>query len=158
MPTPIRALGRDAALLAGFTSLAYAGMKVAMALRGELGLPGFPPRPTSNTADPDIARNEWMLALLGLIAAGIAYATCSSLIRRVPRWIVVIAVLLAGGSQAAGAIGMTLRVTRLLPDLGPGPQGWSTWIVLVILDVGAIAWVGLGWILARHGHIADEQE
>lgn len=148
--------GQVAAIIAALTTCAYAGMKVIMATRSERGLPGFPARPDAYADPADIARSEWMLVILGVVAASVAFTTLLSPIRRIPRWIVVATVLLAGGSQAMGAIGMTLRATRILPDLGAGPQGWSTWTVVLILDIGAIAWGVLAWTLIRHGHIAND--
>lgn len=144
-----RSIGTAAAVIASLMTVAYAGMKVVMAIRGELGLPGFPPKPTSDTTNPDIARNEWTLALLGLVAAGIAAFTLLPVARRVPRWLLACAVWAAGVSQAFGAIGMTLRATRIMPDLGPEPTGWTTWAVLLVLDIGAVAWIILGWNVAR---------
>lgn len=149
-------LGQWSALTAFTTSLIYSLLKVRMAILGEFGLPGFPPPADANTSDPDIAKNEWILVGLGLCAALLALITLWPQIRRLPHWLLAAAVLVCGGSQAAGAVGMTLRITRILPDLGPGPQGPTTWIVLMILDIGAIAWLTLAWRLFRHGHIANE--
>lgn len=150
-----RIRGWVAAIIATVTTLIYAGMKVVMAIRGELGLPGFPPGPSSDTTRDDIARSEWMLVLLAVLAAGVALASVLPATRRVPRWMLATAIWLAGMSQAAGAIGMTLRATRILPDLGPGPTGWTTWVVLLVLDIGAIAWLVLAMTVSRRGHLAE---
>lgn len=142
-----------AAITALICTLIYSGMKVVMAIRGEIGLPGFPAKDASyvGRSSADISRDEWGLVLTGLVAALVALVTLLPVIRRVPRWIVAIAVWVAGLSQAAGAVTFTFRTLRILPDLGPGPQGWSTWVVLLILDVGAIAWLMLSWLITRHG-------
>jgi hypothetical protein len=143
--------GTIAAIIAFACTAIYSGMKVVMARRGELGLPGFPAKASSYAGRDTISQDEWMLAALGLAAAGVALATLLSWTARVPRWIVAAAVWVAGISQAAGAAGFTLRALRIVPDLGPGPQGWETWVVLLILDAGAVAWLVLAWHVTRHG-------
>jgi hypothetical protein len=143
--------GAVAALISFICTMLYSGMKVVMALRGELGLPCFPAKDASYVDRENIGQDEWMLVLMGLAATAVALVTLAQWIARVPRWFVAAAVWVAGISQAAGAFGMTLRALRILPDLGPGPQGWSTWIVLLVLDAGAITWLVLGYSVTRHG-------
>ncbi len=138
-----------AALVACASSLAYGGMKVNMAMRGELGLPGFPAPASSYEGREGISGDEWALAGTGLMAALVALLPILPVARRLNRWLVAIPVWIAALSQAAGAGGFTLRAFRIMPDLGAGPQGPVTWIVLAVLDAGAIAWLVLAALVAR---------
>jgi hypothetical protein len=150
-PRPVMQTGTIAAIIAFACTAIYSGMKVVMARRGELGLPGFPAKASSYVGRDNISQDEWMLAALGFAATGVALATLVPWTARVPRWIVATAVWVAGISQAAGAAGFTLRALRIVPDLGPGPQGWETWVVLLILDTGTVAWLVLAYHVTRHG-------
>lgn len=138
-----------AALVACASSLAYAGMKAVMAVRGELGLPGFPASASSYEGREGISGDEWALAGTGLMAAAVALLPILPPAKRLNRWLVAIPVWFAALSQAAGAAGFTLRAFRIMPDLGVGPQGPVTWIVLAVLDAGAIAWLALAVLVVR---------
>lgn len=128
------------ALIAAATTAAYAGMKVVYAIEGKLGLPGFPAPASHYAGKEHIGRAEWGNAALAGVAMLIALATLHPLGRRIPRWLLAVTVWIAFLALGSGAVGFTLRATRLLPDLGPPPTGWVTWAVLVILDTGAVAW------------------
>jgi len=140
------------ALVAALCTLAYASMKADYAIEGRLGLPGFPPRPESTIGRDDISRDEWGNVATALIAAAIAIATTNPIGQRIPRWLLTITLWIACIAQVAGAVGFTLRATRILPDLGPGPTGWETWLVLAVLDIGAIAWILTSIAVTRYGH------
>jgi len=141
-------------MIALVCTLSYAAMKADYAIEGKLGLPGFPPRPESTIGRDDIRRDEWGNVATALIAAAIAIATIIPIGRRIPRWFLTIALWVACLAQVAGAVGFTMRTTRLLPDLGPGPTGWETWLVLAVLDIGAIAWILASVAVTRYGHSA----
>lgn len=143
------------AIIAALCTLAYAAMKVDYAIAGKLGLPGFPARPESRIGRAHISRDEWGNVATALLASAVAIATIAPVGRRMPRWLLVVAVWIAFVAQGAGAAGFTLRALRILPGLGPGPQGWSTWIVLAILDIGAIAWATTSLLVLRHGHLGS---
>lgn len=154
MSTQPAAFIRTSAFLALASTLAYAGMKTIYAIEEKLGLPGFPAPAASYDGRDHIGRDEWGNVALALIAAVIVLLVIIPAGRRVPRWLLTIALWVACIGQVAGAVGFTLRAARILPDLGPGPIGWETWIVLVILDIGAIAWVFTSVAVTRGGHPA----
>lgn len=134
------------------STLIYAAMKTAMAIEGKLGLPGFPASAAAYENRPDVTRSEWMLVGMAFIAAGIAVVMLVPWGTHIPRWLLASAIWIATISQAVGAIRMTLRAFRILPDLGAGPQGISTWLVLLVLDAGAVAWIVTAVHATRHGH------
>jgi hypothetical protein len=132
-------ISRLPALIAAVTTAAYGAMKVVYAIDGKLGLPGFPAA-AGHDERANISRDEWGNVALAAVATGIALATAQPAGRRLPRWLLAAAVWGAFVALGAGAAGFTLRATRILPDLGSGPTGWPTWLVLAVLDLGAIAW------------------
>jgi len=137
------------------TTLIYAAMKIVMAIEDKLGLPGFPAPAASYANRPDIAHSEWMLVGMAFLAAGVAFIMIVPWGVHIPRWLLASAVWIAGISLAAGAIRMTLRALRIFPDLGAGPQGISTWLVLLVLDAGAVAWIITAIHATRYGHPAS---
>ncbi len=114
-------------------------MKVACATEGQLGLPAFPPRPERAIDREDISRDEWGNVATARVATANAVATIASAGRHMSRWLLMVAVWIALFTQAVCAVGVTLRPVRVRPGRGLGPHGWSTWFVLAILDLGAIA-------------------
>lgn len=129
-------------------------MKIVYAIEEKLGLPGFPAPAASYDGREHIGRAEWGNVALALVAAVVVLLAIIPAGRHIPRWLLTIALWIACLGQAAGAVGFTLRATRILPDLGPGPTRWETWLVLAVLDIGAIAWILVSVAVTRYGHPA----
>lgn len=135
-----------ATALACCGALAYAIGKVEMALRGEVGMQGFPAPPEAYEQIPDPTG-----AQLGNAAMGFVLVVVTALLFRPPRRVwprrAVLTVNWLGVAMiAAGVGGFTLRATGMAPGLGAPAVGASTWITLAI---GAV-WV-LGWVAACVG-------
>ncbi|MFD7155547.1 hypothetical protein ACFV9C_13160 [Kribbella sp. NPDC059898] len=88
----------------------YAVGKAARAREGRLGFPGGPPVSAADAdrypLDPVIAQT--LACVSGLVAAGIVLATVTSLGRRLPRWVILIALAAVVLPVAAGAAIMSL--------------------------------------------------
>ncbi|SDC10117.1 hypothetical protein [Actinokineospora iranica] len=129
------------AFVAAGCALAYTAAKVDLALRGELGLPGFPTSAeTTRDFEGSIALAQWGNAAVGLAVAALAITLThprGGLPLRLASWV---------GATLIGA-GVAGFALRAITD-PPAPAGWAT------LAVGAL-WVA-SWIQATvaHRHLA----
>lgn len=121
-------------------SLVYSIAKVGHAIDGRVGIPGGPTVVTDATAGSgEVARQQWVLVALGVVAAMVALSTALDLsqrgVLRVARWVVVsgVALLIVVG---AGIIAFSLfEVDHRLR--------WSQPLAAVVAGVGAWAWLHL---------------
>ncbi|MFH9726755.1 hypothetical protein ACH4M4_27885 [Streptomyces sp. NPDC017254] len=138
---------RVAALTASAGALAYTVSKVDLALRGELGMPGFPAPPEAYAEVGDVMLAQSGNAGLGLAMALVALLLLRPLRHRYVRW-GVLGVSWAGIAMiAAGVVGFGARAAGVAPSLGAQPPVAGP--ALVALAVGAV-WV-VAWVVATVG-------
>ncbi|MFG2981789.1 hypothetical protein ACGFYQ_11120 [Streptomyces sp. NPDC048258] len=115
--------GRFVWLAAGLAvafMLVYSGIKVYMAARGEIGMPGHPAPESVQARFEHPALAQAGNAFLGAVAAAVAAATVTRWGALIPRWMVLGALAVALVMQALGAV-ITLRREGLDPVSG----GWG---------------------------------
>lgn len=91
--------------------LGYAAGKAVFAAQGRLGFPGGPVVPAEEHERyardlMDVALAQWLAVATGLLGALLALATVTSLGRRVPRVLMLLALAGAMASAGAGAVVM----------------------------------------------------
>lgn len=126
-------------------ALGYTAMKVVLAWRGELGLPGFP-APARPGVDPWTA--QLGNAALGVLGALLALAALRRWCRGV-QFALALALACAASLETFGAavlVARTLRLTESFGDLppGPGPYLGAGYAVLT-----ATLFVATTWLAAR---------
>lgn len=132
-------LRTTAVLLAGVGALSYAVAKVDLALRGELGMPGFTAPPESyRLYDPFTGQlsNAVLGLVLAVVIAGLLRPPSSLLLRRGLLVANVLGVLAIG----AGVLGFLLRATGIATQLGTPAEGVATWVTLFVGGIWICAW------------------
>lgn len=140
------ALPRWALVAACALALAYAMMKVVLALKGEAGLAGFPPPPAPQER---IVARQLGNAALDFAAAALALAAA----RRWPRPVAMLLRVTLWGVAALTLLGagvVVARATRLTATFGPPPGGATGLLVAAGGVVWVGAWVTLAWHATRH--------
>ncbi|MGD7787464.1 hypothetical protein ACQCX2_03985 [Propionibacteriaceae bacterium Y1700] len=126
-------------LLAAAGALAYTVAKVHLAVRGELGMPGFSaPVASYRTYDPFTGQlsnaavgGVMTLLILALLARGLP---------RWLRWIVVGVNALGALMISIGVTTFALRAVGMAPGLGSPAEGPATRITLAVGTVWAVTW------------------
>ncbi|MEU9303815.1 hypothetical protein [Streptomyces sp. NPDC048269] len=133
-----------AAGLAVASMLVYSGLKVYMAARGEIGMPGHPAPEAVQARFEHPALAQAGNALLGALAAGVALATVTRRGAGIPRWMLLGALAVALVMQALGVV-ITLRREGLDPASG----GWGVVADGVASAAQLAAWcvVGVSYFL-----------
>ncbi|MEV7519201.1 hypothetical protein [Streptomyces sp. NPDC091371] len=111
---------RVAAWVAGGGMLVYAGLKVYMALRGQIGMPGSPAPPEVQARFEHPALAQAGNAVLGAGAAVVVWAAVARWGARIPRWALLGALALAVAMQLAGAVATVARAGG-----GASPLDWA---------------------------------
>ncbi len=101
-PAPAGRFVRLAAALAVAYMLMYTGLKLYMAARGEIGMPGSPAPEAVQARFEHPAAAQAGNALLGVVAAAVVAATVTRWGGRIPRWAVLGALALGLLLQALG--------------------------------------------------------
>ncbi|MEU9120959.1 DUF3995 domain-containing protein [Streptomyces sp. NPDC048506] len=139
-PAPAGLVVRLAVGLATAGMLVYAGQKVYMAVRGEIGMPGSPAPDSVQAQFTDAAFAQAVNASLGVVAALVASATVMRWGSRIPRWMLLCALALAFVMQSLGAA-ITVRRAGLGPahlgggavlDVLWGGSQLAAWLVLTV--------------------------
>lgn len=124
---PVRLPLRVSAIVSALLALVYCVAKIDMAIKGEVGMPGFP------LADPQASRDldrVWLRqagnAAIGLGAAILALSTLGPILNHCLRLAIVVALWLGFAFIAAGAGGILLRTLGLADGLGDVPLTWSS--------------------------------
>lgn len=126
-------------LLAAAGAIAYTIAKVHLAVRGELGMPGFSaPAESYRTYDP--VTGQLSNAAVGGVMALLILALLAGGLPRWLRWIVV-------GVNALGALMISIGVTTfafravgIAPGLGSPAEGAATWVTLAVGAVWSVTW------------------
>lgn len=129
-----------AVLVAAAGAAGYTISKVDLALRGELGMPGFPASAAS------YADYEPVSGQLSNAAMGAAMVTLIALLARPPRRRWVRWGLFAANGVSAVLIGcavmtFTARAAGLAPGLGAPAEGAGPWVVLAMGAIWVVAWM-----------------
>lgn len=121
-------------------ALAYTVSKVDLAMREEVGMPGFPAPPSSYETIPDPMAAQLGNAAMGLVLLAVTAGLLRPPRRTVARRILLGANWLGVAMIAVGVAGFTLRATGLAPGLGEPAVGATTWIALTVGAVWTVAW------------------
>lgn len=117
---------------------AYTIAKVDLALRAELGMPGFPAPPDAYSGyDPVLG--QLSNAVMGLVMMVLIGALARPPHRRRSRRILLALNAVALGTAAVMVVVFTLRAAGAAPGLGAPAVGPVTWLTLA---------VGAGWVVA----------
>ncbi|RKS06326.1 hypothetical protein DFP74_1954 [Nocardiopsis sp. Huas11] len=129
-----------AVLVAAGGAAAYALSKVHLALRGELGMPGFPAPPEAYEVYEPVSgqlSNAAMGAVMVLFVLALLRPPAGRLWRR--------PLLVVNGAGAlligVGVLMFAARATGLSPGLGEPAQGAAAWTSLAVGAVWAVAWI-----------------
>ncbi|MFE3460861.1 hypothetical protein ACFXKD_25240 [Nocardiopsis aegyptia] len=129
-----------AVVVAAAGAAAYAASKVHLALRGELGMPGFP-APAEAYEVYDAVGGQLSNAAVGAVMVLLVLA----LLRPPARTLWRLPLLVANGAGAllvgAGVTTFAARATGLAPGLGEPAQGAAAWTSLAVGAVWAVAWI-----------------
>lgn len=156
-PAPAEILTRKAIpaiLVAAGGALAYSISKIDLALRGELGLPGFT-APAASYRTHDAFTGQLANAGLGLaMAVGI-------LLLAVPkrRWLQIVLLVLNGAGALMIAVSTVLFAARALgiaPALGTPAEGVSTWLSVGVGLIWSVAW-WIGIVHCAHRRARDRK-
>lgn len=112
--------------------LGYAVGKAAFALQARLGFPGGPAVPAAQTASYflDPATAQWMASASGVLGACVAVATVTTLGRRVPRTLMLLA--LVGMLLAVGG-GAGIMILDGFIGIGVGWQWYHGLLGIVVI-------------------------
>lgn len=120
---------------------AYTISKVHLAVRGEIGMPGFPAPPESyeQIADPTGAQlgNAGLGVVLLLLTAALLRPPAHTVTRRLLLGANWLGILMVG----AGVAGFTLRAAAVVPALGEPAEGPGAWVALAVGAVWTVSWV-----------------
>lgn len=136
-----------AALTACAGALAYTASKVDLALRGRLGMPGFPAPPESYDGFGDVTAAQLGNAGLGLTMSLLALILLRPAAHPFLRWGSVVVSWAGIAMVGAGVIGFGARAAGVAPALGDPPPAAGPAIGALV--VGAV-WVA-GWSVATVG-------
>lgn len=129
-----------AVLVAAAGAVAYAVSKVDLALRGELGMPGFPAPPEAYEVY-DAVGGQLSNAAMGAAMVLLVLA----LLRPPSRALWRLPLLIVNGAGAlligAGVVTFAARATGLAPALGEPAQGAAAWTSLAVGAVWTAAWI-----------------
>jgi len=129
-----------ATVIAAVGAAAYSVSKVDLALRGELGMPGFPaPAASYDSYEPFAGQlsNAAMGALLVLLIVALLRLPGARWGRRVLLLGNGIGVVMIG----AGVLGFTARATGVIPSLGAPAENAAAWVALTVGAVWTVAWM-----------------
>lgn len=107
------------AFIVGGNFFIYSTSKAIYGMQGKLGLPGGP-EVTGDNGHTNPALDQFVLAALGFAAALLAFATIHAAGRRIPRWLLMIALLAALVPMGAGGAAIVYDST-----VGGGQIGWT---------------------------------
>ncbi|WP_411106965.1 hypothetical protein [Streptomyces sp. cmx-4-9] len=107
-------------------------------MEGKLGLPGGP-EVTGDNGHTNPALDQFVLAALGFAAAVLAFATIHAAGRKVPRWLLLAALLAALVPMGAGEAAIVYDST-----LGGGEIGWTASDALTS-TVLFVLWCAVVW-------------
>lgn len=139
---------RISTLVACVGGVAYTVGKIDLAIRGELGMPGFP-APESSYGIYDPVSGQLSNAAMGVVMIVVA-AWLLKLPRNKPLRMAVLTVNWLGAAMiAAGFVGFTLRATGVAPALGAPATGYAAWVALGVAAVWAVAWATATWEAQR---------
>ncbi|MGW1373543.1 hypothetical protein ACWD6P_04590 [Streptomyces sp. NPDC002446] len=138
---------RLSAVIACAGALAYTASKVDLALKGELGMPGFPAPSKSYVGFGDVTAAQLGNAGLGLAMAVVALLLLRPIANPFFRWGSVVVSWAGIAMVGAGVVGFGARAAGVAPFLGPPPP--ETGPAIAALSVGAV-WVA-GWTVATVG-------
>ncbi len=136
--TPAGPFVRLAAGLAVLGLLVYVVSKVYMTMRGEVGMPGSPAPESVQAQFEHPALAQAGNALLGVAAGAVAWATVARWGARIPRWMLLCAVVPAFVMQALGA-----AVSLVGPRSGLARSGRGVVLDVVWGEVQLAAWLVL---------------
>lgn len=140
-------------LIAAGGALAYTVAKVDLAIRGELGMPGFP-APASAYDSYDPVSGQLSNAATGL-AMVVLIAWLGRPPRRRPLRITVLALSWIGAAVVgAGVAGFVLRAAGIAPALGAPAASAGAWVALAVGAVWVAAWVTATLGATRRGAVA----
>lgn len=111
------------AYAAAASALGYSAMKVYMAAKGQIGLPGFPASEAETARHDSPAADQLGNAALGLVGAALALATVQRWGRVVPRWLLLVGLAVASALEGFGAAVLVARALRLTDGFGALPAG-----------------------------------
>jgi hypothetical protein len=100
-------------------ALLYGAMKVDLALKGQVGVAGFPNRPRHEQDHG----GQWGNVAVAVLCAAVALATVQPWGRSIPRWLLLAASWTIYAGLGAGAVVLMLRV--LGRSELPAPTGWT---------------------------------
>lgn len=121
-------------------ALAYTISKIDLAMRDQIGMPGFPAPPASYEAIPNVAAAQLGNAALGLVLVALTASLLRPPNRTIPRRLLLGANWLGVAMIGAGVTGFTLRATGLAPALGEPAQGPAAWVSLAVGAVWTVSW------------------
>ncbi|MEV2278345.1 hypothetical protein AB0I72_22435 [Nocardiopsis sp. NPDC049922] len=131
-----------AVLLAAGGATAYAVSKVDLALRGRLGMPGFPAPPESY-ATHDALSGQLANAAVGAVLVVVVLALLRPPTRALWRWVL----LLVNGAGAlmvgVGVVMFAARAAGAAP--GAPADGVAAWTSLAVGAVWTVAWAVAVW-------------
>lgn len=137
-----------AALIAAGGALAYTISKIDLAIRAELGMPGFPAPPSSYVGFEDVTGAQLGNASVGLVAAALALVLLVPMRRGAPRILTHIVNWAGFVMPAAGVVGFGIRALQLTDALGPVPP--NPMAAALTLAVGALWATGWAFAILRH--------
>ncbi|MEU9126193.1 hypothetical protein AB0C96_41400 [Streptomyces sp. NPDC048506] len=130
-----------AAVVACAGALAYTVSKVELALKGELGMPGFPAPPKSYVGFGDVTAAQLGNAGLGLSMAVIALLLLRPIANPFFRWGTVVVSWVGIAMVGAGVVGFGARAMGVAPSLGaPPPEAGPAMAALLVGAVWAAGW------------------
>jgi hypothetical protein len=115
-------------------ALVYGAMKVDLALKGQVGIAGFPNRP-GHEQDQG---GQWGNVAVAVVCAAVALATVQPWGRSIPRWLLLAASWAICAGLGAGAVALVLRV--LGRSELPAPTGWTGRLVAAAAVVWVVLW------------------
>ncbi|MFF5125630.1 hypothetical protein ACFY41_01635 [Streptomyces syringium] len=144
---------RISALTACAGALAYAVSKVDLALKEELGMPGFPAPAESYERVGDVTTAQLGNAGLGLFMALIALLLLRPRANPFMRWGTALVSWAGIAMVGAGVIGFGARAAGVAPALGaPPPEAGPAIAALAVGAVWVVAWsvAAVGAMRGRH--------
>lgn len=137
------------AYAAAASALGYSAMKVYMAAKGQIGLPGFPASAAETATHDHPAADQLGNAALGVVSAALALATVQRWGRIVPRWILLLALTSASALEGVGAAVLVARVLRLTSGFGKLPAGPGPYLGAAYAAGSAALLLGTTWVFWR---------
>lgn len=132
---------RSVTTLACAGAAAYTISKIDLAVRGEIGMPGFPAPQQSYEQITDPAAAQLGNAGLGLVLVLLTAALLRPPANTVVRRLLLGANWLGIAMVGTGVAGFTLRAAGVAPGLGEPAEGAAAWVALAVGAVWTVSWV-----------------